>query len=117
MPRLTWDDVLKRENLIGGDIESQEGGAVYRGPLSSIKREGDQIYFESPWCAKNDGDGWKNWHITSCNVNATMTTPQDIGEGRIFFQMPFLGVCTIFPKGGSKLDPTKVEGLEAECSA
>jgi hypothetical protein len=26
--------------------------------------------------------------------------------------MPFLGVCTIFPKGGSKLDPNKVKDLD-----
>jgi hypothetical protein len=117
MSKLTWEDVLKREDLIGGDIESQEGGAVYRGPLSKIRREGDHIYFESPWCAKNYGEGWKNWHITSCSVNAAATTPQDIGDGRVFFQMPYLGVCTIFPKGGSKLDPAKVEGLDVEANA
>ena len=37
--------------------------------------------------------------------------PTDIGEGRIFCTVPHLGVFTIFPKDGSKLDPAKVEGL------
>lgn len=110
--QLTWDDVLKNEALIGGDIESQEDGVVYRGPLSELKEDGDSIRFTSPWTARlNPETGkWEKWHINTCSVNKEVP-PQDIGDGRIFFQMPFLGVCTIFPNGGSKLDTRKVEGL------
>lgn len=113
MQQLTWHDVIKNETLIGGDIESQEDGVAYRGPLAEIKEDGDVVRFSSPWCARlNPETGeWENWHITSSSVNKDMVTPQDIGDGRILFQMPFLGVCTIFPKNGSKLDTRKVKDL------
>lgn len=108
-----WNEVLKREDLIGGDIESQEDGVAYRGPLAEIKEDGNVVRFTSPWCARlNPETGeWENWHITSSFVSKDMVTPQDIGDGRVHFSMPFLGACTIFPKNGSKLDAQKVKGL------
>lgn len=108
-----WNEVLKREDLIGGDIESQEDGVTYRGPLAEIKEDGNVVRFSSPWCARlNPETGeWENWHITSSFASKDMVTPQDIGNGRVFFQMPFLGVCTIFPKNGNKLDTKKIKGL------
>ena len=114
---MTWDDVLKRVDLIGGDIETQEDGDIYRGPLSGIKLDGGMVSFESPWVAKMEsgmsGDGkWKNWQVYPCFVNANECPPQDIGNGRIRFNMPMLGFGVIFPKGGSKLDPGKVKGLQ-----
>lgn len=113
MQQLTWDDVLKNEALIGGNIESQEDGVVYRGPLAEIKGDGDVIHFSSPWIARlNPETGvWENWDITSSFVSKDLVTPQDIGDGRIFFQMPFLGACTIFPKNGCEFDSSKVQGL------
>jgi hypothetical protein len=112
MPKLTWDQVLARTDLIGGDIESQEDGVVYRGPLSEIKVEGNSICFTSPWMARLEpGTGtWHKWHINRCSVRKSLP-PQDIGDGRILIQMPLLGVCTIFPKGGSKLQASSVVGL------
>ena len=116
MSVLTWEEVLERDDLIGGDIESQEDGAVYRGPLSDITRDGDIITFESPWCARLDPDEavWRKWNITSCFVNVTASRPTDIGDGRVMFPLPMLGHCVIFPKGDSQLDPANVEGLEVE---
>ena len=114
MAQLTWDHVLKRDDLIGGDLESQEDDVAYRGPLAEIKEDGNIIHFLSPWCARLNPETseWENWHITSLSVNKDMVTPQDIGGGRVFFSMAFLGVCTIFPKSGSKLDPAMVKGLQ-----
>lgn len=116
MQQLNWSDVLKRDDLVGGDIESQEDGVVYRGPLAEIKEDGEVIRFSSPWCARMNPESgeWENWHITSSFVNKDMVVPQDIGNGRVFFSMPFLGVCTIFPKGGSKLEARKVKDLPTE---
>lgn len=109
---MTCSDVLKRTDLIGGDIESIEDGVLYRGPLSKIELRGEMIYFFSPWCARvNPATGeWENWSITSSSVNKDVPL-QDIGEGRLHFSMPFLGGCTIFPKNGSKFDAQKVKGL------
>lgn len=113
MTQLAWNDVLKNEALIGGDIESQEDGVVYRGRLAEIKEDGDVIRFISPWCARQNPETgeWENWHITSSFVNKDMVTPQDIGEGRILLSLPFLGACTIFPKNGSRLETSRVKDL------
>ena len=111
--KLTWEDVLKRTDLIGGDIESVEDGVPYRGPLSKIEMDETMVHFFSPWCAYLDlqtGE-WKKWNITSCSVIKEIL-PVDIGGGRVCFSLPLLGPCTLFPKGGSKLDPTKVKGLD-----
>lgn len=37
---MTWEDVLARDDIVGGDIETQEGNCVYRGPISAIRMEG-----------------------------------------------------------------------------
>lgn len=109
---LTWDDVLKRTDLIGGDIESIEDGVPYRGPLSEMRREGNMIVFESPWVARMSPETgeWESWHITHSSINAEVE-PQDIGQQRVMFYAPLLGPTTLFPKGGSKLDPAKVKGF------
>lgn len=109
---ITWDDVLGRKDLVGGEIESTEGGVVYRGPINKIERQDDMIVFTSPWCARSnpDTDEWENWHITSSFINKEIP-PQDIGNGRVLFRVPFLGPCMLFPKNDSKLDPIRVKGL------
>lgn len=111
MTQLTWNDVLNNQTLIGGDIESIENGVPYRGPLAKMTLNGDSIRFISPWTAKMGDNGWENWDITSSGINRTVVQPQDIGEGRVFFIMPMLGHCTLFPMGDSKLEAEKVKGL------
>lgn len=110
---MTWEEVVKRPDLIGGDIEAVENGTPYRGPLASINVNGKGITFRSPWIAKlNQETGeWEKWNITSLFVNAEEIKPNDAGNGRVLFHMPMLGHCTLFPKDGSKLDPSKVKGL------
>lgn len=110
---LTWDDVLARTDLIGGDMECIERNVAYRGPLSQMRVSGDIIYFDSLWCARrnpNTGE-WKKWRNTPLYVNKTAVTPQDLGHGRVHFSVPFAGVCTLNPKNGNELDPRKVKGL------
>ncbi len=113
---MTWDDVLNREDLIGGDIESIESHVPYRGPISKIERQGAMIVFTSPWCARmNTETGeWEKWSVLTSSINGNMFEPQDIGNGRVFFMdtCPFPTRNTLFPKrGGSKLDADKVKGL------
>ncbi len=112
-PVLTWDDVLKDENLIGGEIESHEGGTVYRGPISKIARSGEMVEIISPWCARlNPESGeWEKWDVNTSAINPQYSTPQQIGNGRVMFSMMFIGTCVLFPKTGSKIDPEKVKGL------
>ncbi|MFA5888638.1 MAG: hypothetical protein WCW47_01370 [Candidatus Paceibacterota bacterium] len=110
---MTWEDVLRRDDIVGGDLETQEDGTYYRGPISKIELRDGLIFFESPWVARLvPGSEWEKWQIFPFYINPTEVSPQDIGDGRIMFTMPFLGAGVIFPKGGSKLDPAKVKGLQ-----
>jgi len=114
---MRWEEVLARTDIVGGELETHEDGEVFRGPISKVLTGKGEIRFECRWMAKMDkkaGGGWKKWHIQHLQITADMSPPSDIGNGRISFNMPFLGLAVIFPKGGSKLDPTKVEGLTRE---
>src|SRR3989338_3612437 len=107
---MKWEEVLQRDDIIGGELETQEAGSLYRGPIGEIKLEGGTVYITSPWMAKMSKTGWKAWDKTSCSVGADCE-PKDIGSGRLWFNMPMLGFGVIYPKGGSRLDPDRVEGL------
>lgn len=112
MTTMVWEEFLAREDLVGGEIESQEDGYVYRGPLAEVRVEGNIVTFISVWMARLDPNTgqWARWDVTESIMNKDYVQPRNIGNGRIFFSMPF-SCCTIFPKGGSTLDPTKVAGL------
>lgn len=109
---LTWYDVLRRGNIAGGDLETQENGNVYRGPISELSIKNGYVTIACEWIAKLDPDTgtWKNWPITSCGTTVEHI-PQDISDNRIMFDLMGIGFGVIFPCGGSKLDPAKVEGL------
>ncbi|MBU1149066.1 hypothetical protein KKI23_03155, partial [Patescibacteria group bacterium] len=76
------------------------------------------VTFTTNWSARmpnpNEGETgpWEPWNLNTFGINAEMSPPKDIGNGRIHFPMPMLGFGVIFPKGGSKLDPAKVPGLQ-----
>lgn len=109
-----WQTLISsRDNLVGGDFEYDivpEG--VFRGPIKSIELSGDWLKIELEWCAHLQGFSWSVVDDTSYTLDVVeyFTTPEDIGEGRVYFRIPF-GRATIFPRGGSKLNPGKVEGL------
>ncbi len=109
----TWQQVLERDDLVGGDVEFHESGILYRGPIESITLENGRVTFKLLWAAQLSLDFvWEKRRAVECFVDAEMSPPGDIGDGRIFFAIPLLGHGTIFPKGGNKLDPAKVSGLE-----
>lgn len=111
---MDWEQFLQREDIVGGDIETHEDGYIYRGPIDNVELKDGQVHFESPWTAripKDLSEEWEVWDITSCSMS-TDNKLQDIGDGRLLIDMPLLDHAVIFPKGGSKLDPAKVKGLE-----
>jgi len=84
---MTWEDILKRDDIVGGDIEGQESGDIYRGPISSITLENGTITIKSEWMAKMAAETpgvWEKWDIDSIFFDAANVKPQDIGNGRIF---------------------------------
>lgn len=116
MVKLSWGDVLKRDDLVGGDIETQEDGHVFRGPISKISLNGDYLSIDDHWTAIRTGQGWKKFSgSNSCGTDTKAVSPQDIGLGRVMFTMIGLGVAVIFPKGyHSNIDPSEVEGLDVD---
>lgn len=112
---MTWKEVLQRDDIVGGDLETQEDGCVYRGPIDGIEMKDGQVHISSPWVARllPEKGEWEKWENNPFFITAELSPPQDIGHGRIHFDIPMLGCATIFPKGGSKLDPAKVAGLES----
>lgn len=114
MPEIMWEDILQRDDLIGGDLETQENGIIYRGPVEEIVETDGILYFRSSWVARLNPDTgeWENWPNTTLTVSKQFINPQDLGDGRILFYMPCLGMGVLFPVGSSKLDPDKVKGLQ-----
>ncbi len=113
---MRWEDVLKRDDIIGGDIEVQQDDYIYRGPINSIRIENGKVYIELSWVARMSlslGESWKAWHIT-CFVFSTSVLPTDMGDDRVSLGMSHRGYGIIFPKGGSKLDPAGVKGLSQD---
>ena len=115
----SWREILERTDIVGGDLETHEDGDVYRGPIEKIELKDGMVRITTSWCAKMPGMGetgfgtWVLHHGAPSPVSITeRINPTDIGGQRLSFDMPMLGFGVIFPKGGSKLDPEKVEGLE-----
>lgn len=118
---LTWKEVFEKYELIGGDIETQEDGKVYRAPISRVRMEDGKLIINSDWCAvlrdsaTTDGKMWEKWDNNQPMVldEEFGAAPQDIGNGRFLFTLIAMGQGTIFTKeNGSKLDPEKVAGLK-----
>ncbi len=110
---MKWGDVFKRDDIVGGDLEVQEDGDVYRGPIKSLELENGVVTINWEWCAKMTligGGVWRAHNLTNVSLRSAID-PQELGDKRILIMPPLLGVWVIFPKGGSKLDPTKVVGL------
>ena len=115
---MKWEDFLGRNDIIGGDIQDQEGEFIFRGPIEKIKMEDGFIKIYPRWIAKltkhsDSKETWKSIDMlfNPLEIDTSKVRPQNISEGRIFFSYPLLGNFTIFPKGDSKLDPKIVEGL------
>ena len=113
---MDWEKLIAEGKYIGGDGETQEGEDVFRGPIKEIKLDGEYVHIELEWCAKlrERQLPWRKHHITKTFFRTDMVTPRVDSDGRVVIHISYLGTTVLFPKGGSKLDPAKVEGLTAE---
>jgi hypothetical protein len=116
---LTWNEVLKRDDIVGGDIQIDQDGFLLRGPISSIKIENGYVYIRVFWMARIEinrlsiglGEGLEYCIMNFYSVSAD-TLPTDIGNGRMSIVKPRKGVAIIYPKGDKKLDPANVKNLK-----
>jgi hypothetical protein len=101
------------------EIQNEDEGYLCRGEIDDISVGGDNLIIRFAWCARGEGfpplpERWVNEADMSGYVaSLRMYMVSDIGDGRIMLQSPIVGERTVlFPPDGSKLDPSKVEGLE-----
>ena len=111
---ITWEEVVKRKNIIGGELLTSDDKHVYRGPISGIQIKGKRVCIKLLWMARKPlklGKTWKNWNTQRAFVS-TEILPNDIGNGWITFNVSDTECSIIYPKGVTKLDPTEVKGLK-----
>jgi hypothetical protein len=106
-------------SFVGGQAEIQNPGEEYlcRGEISKATIQGTEVHLEFAWMAKGEGfpplpKRWVAGNTRPYDIDLQIYSTSDIGNGRICFNSTILGeLATLFPPDGSKLDPTKVEGL------
>ena len=115
---MNWHDVLKRDDIVGGDVEIYEDDNLFRGPIKSITLKDGMVTIELEWCATVPIPGrpgfwvWRAIHVVVALLVSSTIEPRDLGDNRVMISAPALGTWIIYPKGGSKLDPANVAGLK-----
>ena len=115
---MIWEDVLKRGDIVGGEIEiHQPFGPIYRAPILGFSLfEGGYIQFASPWAVElvdsiHRDHNWKAVSVRTFYVDATVSPAKDFGLGRVRFEVPEIGLGFIYPRdGGSQINQSKIEG-------
>ena len=113
------------KRYVGGQMETQNLSEryIYRGEIAAISIENDELKVRFAWLAK--GEGYppipKRWvkdtdpaHI-DYSASLVAYAPCKVGEGRLAWHSAIIGeTVVLFPPDGSRLDPSKVEGLEGK---
>jgi hypothetical protein len=120
--RLTTQDV---ERFKGGqmEIQNQGEGYLYRGEVTTIAVESNELRVNFAGLAK--GEGYpplpQKWvkddrldyaaSLEICSAINVDPSSED-GGNRLCLQLSIVGeIVVLYPPDGSKLDPSKVEGL------
>ena len=110
----------------GGQIEVQNPDEeyIYRGEIATItvQDEGEDATLKVTfnWMAKGEGfpplpSRWVNDDRLTYDAILMIYTITDIGDGRIMLTSFIIGeTVVLFSPDGSKLDPSRVEGLNLE---
>ncbi|SRR6266702_5283488 len=107
---------------VGGQIEVQNQGEgyYYRGEIATatVEGTGDNATFKATlnWMAKGVGSPLPSRLVSDTRLtykaSLSIYHVSVIRDGRILLQSPIVGeIVVLFPPNGSKLDPSKVEGL------
>ncbi len=117
------------QRFVGGQIEVQNDREDYlyrgeisrievteRSPVAGIKRDnyGD-LSIKLKWIAKMEDGVWEASNRLDYFASLLVYNASDIGEGRLLLHASIVGeTTTLFPQGGSALDPSEVKGLKLE---
>tara|TARA_Y100000310_G_scaffold184277_1_gene184413 strand:+ start:772 stop:1194 length:423 start_codon:yes stop_codon:yes gene_type:complete len=108
------------DKYVGGQVEVQNAGEGYmvRGEVERIAVEDNELRVRFAWLASAVGfpplpTGWVKDDRLDYAAGLEIYTPSDIGEGRVALNSFITGeTIVLFPKDGSKLDPSQVDGLD-----
>ena len=116
------------ERFKGGQMEIQNQGEsyLYRGEVESIAVENNVLQVKFAWVAKGEGfpplpNKWvkddRLDYAASLEIYSTSNIGPSDGEvggsDRLCLNSSIIGeIVILFPPDGSKLDPSKVEGLQ-----
>lgn len=114
---LAWDNLLGREDIVGGQLELDEATTTTRGPITKVFRGYGVIWFRRDWVALQTGID--QWHFVGSPFGPFVGTNEDLGgspqmqpDGTITFTIHTVGKGTIYPKGHpDRLDSDDVGGL------
>ena len=111
--RLTNEEVAR---FAGGELEIQNTHEDYlfRGEVERVWVDGNTMHVRFKWLAKMGEDGqWYADGKLDYSVSLEIASFSDIGKDRLHYQVMYVWERgTFFPPDGSKLDPSKVIGLE-----
>lgn len=110
------------KEYIGGQLEVQNEHEeyLYRGEINKALLENNGFMVGFSWLAKGEGfppapEKWVNIEPKDYEIDLDVYTALDIGNERICLSSSIIGETTVlFPPSGSRLDPSKVEGLVLE---
>lgn len=118
------------DGYVGGQMEIQnEGeGYIYRGEIKTIAIENNELRAQFKWLAKGEGypplphkwvkDDQLDYTASLEIYSVSNIGPTGHGTGgsdRICLNSPIVGeTVVLYPPDGSRLDPSKVEGLELQ---
>ena len=122
----TWEEVLKRKDMMGRQIQIDEDGFLLRGPIKSIEIKKGHVHVQVSWMARRVvtrlsvelDQIWEYYPIELYSVRAN-TLPIYLDDGRIIIPLPLprKGFLTLFPKSEEyDLKPENVNGLPANVS-
>lgn len=115
--QLTQDMV---DRYVGGQIEIQNQieGYIYRGEIETITVTDANFEVKLTWMAKGEGypplpHRWVNDDELNYGLSTLMMSVAEIGDNRLCITSVVSSeTIVLFPPDGSKLDPSKVEGLQ-----
>lgn len=108
MPKTRWSDLLAKIELVGCDIQMQEAGRYYRGPISAVEQESGHVHFWTSWLASRptsgDDSDWVEERSTPdilCGgATEYISGPHlDYSDDSIYFSLPYLGTAKIYLRG------------------
>lgn len=110
------------DSYVGGQMEIQNSVEeyLYRGEIERIEVKDNEFRVKFRWVAKGEGfpplpKRWVKYDRLDYTASLEIYSVLDIGKGRICLNSSIVNeTVVLYPKNGSRLDPSKVEGLDAK---